>query len=139
MSNHLTLCDDTFMSRLRSRVEILPYARKLFARGARFEAWESGALIGLIAMYCNDTNTHVAHITNVSVLPDWTRKGIATALLQRCIAQALSVQMISITLTVDRANLAAIKLYENNHFHVDSTANPNHALLDMHLTLQGQR
>ena len=82
----------------------------------RFEAWSEGALVGLLAAYCNDRENGIAYITSVSVLEDWTGQGIAARLLRECVEHAKVSGMRQICLEVASANLPAIKLYENSGF-----------------------
>lgn len=87
----------------------------------RFEAWSGGALIGLVAAYCNDHKTHIACITNVSVLKAWMGKGIAAHLMSRCVEHAKASGMQQITLEVAIDNAPAIRLYKKSGFVSDRT------------------
>lgn len=68
-------------------------------------------MFGLVALYCNDSHSGTAFISNVSVLPDWGSKGIATRLLESALEQARLAGMQEIRLEVDRGNVHAIGLY----------------------------
>ena len=56
------------------------------------------------------------HITNIAVHPDFQRRGVASALLQRILSNAKACRIESCTLEVRRSNLAAQKLYEKYGF-----------------------
>jgi len=116
IAEHLSRCDADFVPPLSSRVEINDYARKIASKATRFEAWSRGTLVGLVVAYCNDQETHVAFITSVSVLHEWTRKGIAARLIDRCIEHAKASGMLQISLEVARHNKQAIRLYEESGF-----------------------
>lgn len=116
IAEHLLRCDADFVEALSERVEIPAYAKKIASKSTRFEAWSSGTLVGLVAAYCDDRETRVAHITNVSVLKEWAGKGIATRLIDHCIAYAKAASMRKIGLEVAATNVSAIKLYEKNQF-----------------------
>ena len=133
IAEHLQSCDADFMPPLRVRVEIREYAQKIASKSTRFEAWSGGALVGLVATYCNDQETRIAHITSVSVLKGWTGKGIAARLLGQCIAHAKAVGMQQISLEVAGDNMPAIKLYEKNGF---VAAKLNDPLVPMKLVLK---
>lgn len=108
---HLRACDTRFMS-LSADADALPaYAKKLASRARRCEAWAGQALVGLVALYCNDSHSRTAFISNVSVLPDWGGKGIATRLLGSATELARLAGMHEIRLEVDRGNVRAIGLY----------------------------
>lgn len=116
ITEHLLSCDADFVPRLSARVNIKAYAKRIAGNAIRIEAWTSGTLIGLVAVYCNDLERGTAYITSVSVLRAWVGKGIATRLVSRCIEQAKASQMKRIGLEVSKENAPAIKLYEKSGF-----------------------
>jgi len=129
---HLSACDADFVPPLSGRIEISDYAKKIASNATRLEAWSGNALIGLVAVYCNDQENGIAFITNVSVLRPWTSKGIATNLMSQCIeyAKALGMQLISLELASN--NISAINLYDKSGF-VVSKANTPFIFMDLHL------
>jgi ribosomal protein S18 acetylase RimI-like enzyme len=116
IADHLRSSDADFVARLSGRVNIDDYAQKIVSNATRFEAWSKGTLIGLVAAYCNDQESRIAHITNVSVLNEWTGKGIAASLIDQCVARAKTAGMRQIGLEVAADNLPAVKLYEKCGF-----------------------
>ena len=116
LTNHLLCCDFDFIQPLSGRTNINDYAIKISSKAARFEAWSSSELVGLVAAYCNDRTTRVAHITSVSVLRGWRCKGVGHTLLDNCIAYARAAGMRQVGLEVAAGNLPAIKLYERHGF-----------------------
>jgi len=111
LAEHLRRCDAAFVPSLSGRVDISAYARKLAARAERFEAWSGGTLVGLVAVYPGDSAQPRAFVTNVSVLPQWQRQGIAGRLMTACVAQAAAQGCRCVELEVDRANRSAMALY----------------------------
>lgn len=124
ISDHLLRCDAYFLPPLSRRVALRDYAQKLALNATRFEAWSSDTLVGIVAVYCNDHETKAAFITNVSVLHEWTGKGIATQLTDQCIAYVAAAGMDVISLEVASENGPAIKLYEKCGFVLDRTGAP---------------
>lgn len=124
ITEHLLCCDADFVPTLSERVEIPSYAQKIVNKATRFEAWSNSTLVGLVAAYCNDQETRVAHITSVSVLKEWTGKHIAARLINQCVAHAKATGMRQIGLEVAPANIPAIKLYEKNGFVADKLSEP---------------
>lgn len=124
---HLALCDAQFVPPLHARVDIPAYAAKIVARAHRFEAWSGDTLVGLVAAYVDDAAAR-AFVTNVSVLPAWSGRGVASALLLRCIAHARGARMGEIRLEVDRRNAAAISLYERIGFRHAAGEGPQAAM-----------
>ncbi|KQQ13245.1 hypothetical protein ASF53_13785 [Methylobacterium sp. Leaf123] len=112
---HLTLCAHAFSPPLDRRVTIPDYAAKLATRAERFEAWDGSALIGLVAVYCNDPARDAAYVTSVSVVPERTRAGIGHRLLSAAIAHARGLGFKRIALDVDR-EAPALALYRRLGF-----------------------
>lgn len=116
IAEHLLRCDADFLPPLSSRVEIKGYAKKIASKATRLEAWSDGALVGLVAVYCDDQETGIAYITSISVLREWTRKGIAAHLMSQCVKHSTASGMHQLSLEVATNNLPAIKLYEKCGF-----------------------
>jgi ribosomal protein S18 acetylase RimI-like enzyme len=118
IADHLAKADDAFIPPLSDRVEINDYAKRIADRAERFEAWAGGILVGLVAAYCNDTANRTAYVTSVSVIPEYQRRGIATRLVDACIAFAKDRQFRRVALEVDQDNQPAVELYEAHGFRV---------------------
>lgn len=118
IERHLAACDARFVPPLSSRVQLDDYAVKLALRATRFEAWADDALVGLVALYCNDTDTRVAHVSNVSVASGWHGRGLASNLMARSLLHARDLGMRKVRLEVGAANQVAIRLYEKFGFQV---------------------
>ena len=112
---HFLGCDAAFLDALRARTHLPDYASKLHARALRFEAWSGQQLAGLLAAY-HDNNTRTAYISNVSVLSEYCRQGIASQMLALCLAQVRHLGLRDITLEVACDNQAAIALYRRHGF-----------------------
>jgi ribosomal protein S18 acetylase RimI-like enzyme len=130
---HLLHCDEVFVLRLGARVDIGDYARKISCKAQCFEAWKSVELVGLVAAYCNVPDKDVAFITTVSVLPAWQGKGIASRLLENCIAHVHKLGFAQIELEVGSGNGVATALYDKHGF---STAEDKGGMLRMTLDLE---
>lgn len=124
IAEHLACCDADFVPPLSGRVEINDYAKKIASKATRFEAWSGDTMVGLVAAYCNDQEQRIAYITSVSVLRQWTGKGIAMNLVKRFIAHAKASGMRQINLEVASDNEAAINLYEKSGFVVGKANAP---------------
>lgn len=116
IARHLARADAQFNPPLSSRVDLAAYAEKIFQNASRMEAWADTELVGLVATYCNDPERIAAYITNVSVLADWTGKGLGLDLLKRSVSHTHSCGLLQIQLEVARANAAAVHLYEKAGF-----------------------
>jgi ribosomal protein S18 acetylase RimI-like enzyme len=108
---HLLACASAFRPPLDSRVSIPAYSAKLASRATRHEAWAGSALVGLVATYHGDANQTAAFITNVSVHPDFQRRGIARRLIADAVRTASDVGMVSVDLEVDPSSTPALELY----------------------------
>jgi ribosomal protein S18 acetylase RimI-like enzyme len=116
LANHLLLCDANFVPPLSSRVEISEYAHKIFVKAIRFEAWAEGSLVGLVAMYCNDTSHRFAYITTVSVLQGSQGNRIASRLMEQCLRYLREFGCEYVELEVDKENGRAIHMYGRHGF-----------------------
>ena len=124
IADHLSCCDADFVPPLSGRVEITGYANKIVSGATRFEAWSGGALVGLVAVYCNDLENCIAYITSASVLKAWTGKGIAARLVGQCVEHAKASGMRRISLEVASRNTPAIRMYEKNGFAAGKASAP---------------
>jgi ribosomal protein S18 acetylase RimI-like enzyme len=113
---HLQLCNESFVPPLDQKVNLAEYARKIFEKSITFEAWHDHKLVGLIAAYFNDVAKQDGYITSVSVIPAYKGKGIASALMKRCIEFARQQHFRHITLEVHEKNDQAIQLYKKFNF-----------------------
>jgi ribosomal protein S18 acetylase RimI-like enzyme len=126
---HLKACDKNFIPALSNRVDLGSYSKKLFEKAVTFEAWEKKNLVGLLAIYLNDEENEIAYITNVSLLVQYSGKGIAMELMRHCIEFSRGNKFKKIILEVNKKNKDAIRLYEKFNFEVYDTK-------DEHLLMQ---
>jgi GNAT superfamily N-acetyltransferase/SAM-dependent methyltransferase len=118
ITRHLLACDIPFLQSLKQRVEINDYAQKIHLNADRFEAWHRGELVGLLAVYSNSQDKSDAFLTSISVLPFWQKKGIASYLLDKCIASVSLLGFNRLELEVSLYNNAAKALYEKHGFYL---------------------
>ena len=105
-----------FSPRLSLKVDIGDYSRKISAKAQTFEAWFGDTLVGLVAAYLNDSRARSGFITNVSVAKAFMGRGIASALLDRCLDRSRQEGMEVIGLEVSMESREAIRLYEKLGF-----------------------
>jgi ribosomal protein S18 acetylase RimI-like enzyme len=72
--------------------------------------------VGLVAAYMNDIRTRTGFITSVTVAKAFMGRGIATALLDRCLDRSRQEGMQVIGLEVSTESREAIRLYEKLGF-----------------------
>src|SRR4051795_2001078 len=108
---HLTRCDADFTPPLSARLDLGDYAAKLAERAARFEAWDGGQLVGLVAAYVTP-GAPEAFISNVSVVSELRGHGVAAALVADCIDRARGSGAATLRLEVATADRAAGQFYE---------------------------
>jgi ribosomal protein S18 acetylase RimI-like enzyme len=113
---HLIDCEGNFTPPLNQKVEISLYANKIFNKSVTFEAWSNGTLVGLVASYFNSSEGQHAFITNVSVIKEYGKKGIASELMSRCIKYATKHNFKRITLEVFNENKELINFYKKFSF-----------------------
>ena len=83
IQQHLITCSNTFIPSLDSYVDINDYSKKIFEQATLFSKFDGDKLVGLVAVYDNPTEKF-GWVTNVSVDPNYSRKGIASKLLNEC-------------------------------------------------------
>ena len=115
VQQHLITCSNTFVPSLDSYVNINEYSKKIFEQAILFTKFDGDKLVGLVAAYDNPTE-QFGWITNVSVDPEYSGKGIATELLNRCYKYFETKKYFSIFLEVFVNNDKAIKLYIKQGF-----------------------
>ncbi|MCC7328069.1 MAG: GNAT family N-acetyltransferase [Burkholderiales bacterium] len=114
---HLGACDGHFVPPLRARVNIDEYARKLAERSLTIEAWHDEVLVGLVAAYVSATGDS-CFVSNVSVLPEFKGRGIASTLLANLDRHPACANVRSIQLEVSKGSVDGIRLYERFGFQV---------------------
>jgi ribosomal protein S18 acetylase RimI-like enzyme len=132
LAEFLSSSERDFTDSLRTRIEIDSYAQKIFCYAVRFETWDDATLVGMVALYCNDTIHRKAFITSVSVRAGWERRGIAGRLLTQSVEYAATCGMKEIQLEVATRNSAAVRLYRKHGF-IEMHATP--LLMTMQLRL----
>ena len=115
--SHLSGCDRRFSPPLSDRVDIGEYSKKLRLNAVTFEAWNGESLVGMVAAYV-DTRARSCFITNTSVLPGFSRRGVAAKLLAACLARARAEQVDTVSLEVSQDSHPAIRLYTKFGFQV---------------------
>ena len=115
--SHLSGCDARFSPPLSDRVDIGEYSRKLRLNAITFEAWNGESLVGMVAAYI-DTRARSCFITNTSVSPEFSRRGVAAKLLAACLARARAEQVETVSLEVSEDSRPAIRLYAKFGFQV---------------------
>lgn len=115
IENHLVKCSESFVPPLSEYVNISEYAKKIFKNAILFTEVHKSEVIGLLAVYDNTNEKH-GWITNVSVIPKFHKKGIATKLLLKCITffKFKAYKTIFLEVFIDNEN--AIDLYLKNNF-----------------------
>lgn len=113
---HLLCCNNKFVPKLSTKVNIKQYAQKLREKAMSFECWDNNKLIGFIGIYFNQKELGVAFISNLSVYESYSGKGIASQLLTNCIDYATLSGFKQIQLEVNSNNLVALNFYKKHKF-----------------------
>ena len=115
--SHLSGCDRRFSPPLSDRVDIGEYSKKLRLNAVTFEAWNGESMVGLVAAYI-DTGERSCFITNTSVSPEFSRRGVAARLLAACLERARAEDVETVSLEVSKDSHPAIRLYTKFGFQV---------------------
>lgn len=82
--------------------------------------YSSGQCAGFVSFYCNDPSRKLAFITLVLIAPEFRGKGLANLLIDYTLEFCKKNGFKKCELEVREDNLAAIKLYQNCGFKVES-------------------
>ena len=115
VQQHLITCSNTFVPSLDSYVNVNEYSKKIFEQAILFTKFDGDKLVGLVAAYDNPTE-QFGWITNVSVDPEYSGKGIASKLLNKCYKHFENKRYFHIFLEVFLDNKKAINLYFKQGF-----------------------
>lgn len=114
---HLRIASPSFLPPLEGRVDIEKYSNKLLVYSQREEAYYDGKLVGIVAYYCKK-GSQEAFISNVSVLPDFKGKGIASLLLNNMKVFLSKMGVHKVEMEVANSN-DIIEFYRKNGFDLD--------------------
>jgi ribosomal protein S18 acetylase RimI-like enzyme len=112
----LTACERDFSPPLSERQDIPTYAERICQRAERFEHWDAGLLVGLVAMYCVTPQGAPAFITNVSVRGEHRGRGLGGRLLGAALDHGRDCGFTHVALEVDAGATAARELYRKHGF-----------------------
>ncbi len=118
IENILRLCDEDFIPKLSSRVNISDYALKLLKHAEIISLLNGEGIFGMIAIYCNDFEKKIGYISSFCLLRKYRGKGIAQKLLRESILYSKRKGMKKIRLEVNPKNLPAINLYKQFDFYI---------------------
>lgn len=113
---HFQKCDTQFEPPLSDRVSLKEYSQKLNKYSVTFEAWNTSELIGLISVYLNDIKLGVGFISNVSVLIEYEKMGIASRLIKMVKNYAIDLNFSELSLEVNNENIEGIDFYLKHGF-----------------------
>lgn len=82
-------------------------------KGVCYGAFEGETLAGYVAL---EWVLDEGSLTDIAVLPNFRRKGIAKLLMNELVAKARTMKLQFVTLEVRQSNTPAIKLYESYGF-----------------------
>lgn len=110
------LCDEDFIPKLSTRVNIENYCKKLFNKADIISLHLNEKLIGILAIYNNDFINKTAFISSVCIPREYRGQGFGKVLLLKAIEIAKEKKFMNIKLEVGKKNLPALKLYKDFGF-----------------------
>lgn len=102
---------------LSDRVDLMSYSKKL-CKLATCIVIKEKEIVGLSAVYCNDSDKKIAFLTLIGVDKLLRRNGFATKLLDKSLQIAITKNMTRLALEVHRENTPALRFYEKYGFKV---------------------
>jgi len=125
--DHFEACDNSYLSALKKKVDILEYSIKLQNNATNIFEMIDEKVIGLLAYYLDPTGKY-CFITNLSVIKHAEGSGFGTKLLNRLKARSVEENWLELTLKVDQNNLAALNFYKNRGFVIDVLENDQYVM-----------
>ena len=110
------------------------YANKMCNKGTVAYFEKDGIVQAMVIGYTDNMINNMSYITQVYVLPEYRKKGLASLLLDEYINYCKDKNIDGIWLTTQKDNYSAKKLYENKNFCFDNEYN-NELLVKMVLDL----
>ncbi len=117
---HFQKCDSQFIPALSERVNLKNYAKKLCENAELFEAWHEFELVGVFSVYLNNKESKIGFISNVSVLTNYVKKGLASQLLKQVVSKTIKLDFLELMLEVHSINNKAIMFYTKYGFKIIS-------------------
>lgn len=116
LTQYLREVDKDFEIPLSNKTDLEIYAAKLLTHGIVLVSLDRGHFNGMLAGYCNDTNSGNATITLLSVNKFSRGQGISHQLISKMIDSCREAGMRKIL--VDSVNPIAISSYQSSGFHI---------------------
>jgi GNAT superfamily N-acetyltransferase len=113
---HLEKCSKNFYPPLFTYVDISVYSIKIVNNAETVEIWHENILIGLVAIYLNDSKFEHAFITNISVDENFQGIGLSKKMLDLALQKAKNLGFKYVSLDVSLENEKAINLYKSRAF-----------------------
>lgn len=110
-------CDDDFIPRLSSRVNVSEYCKKLLDNAEIIGIYVNHNLVGVVAMYCNNIISKEAFISSICISKNFRGLGYGKILLKEALSMAKSKKFTKVLLEVGKNNFPAISLYTRFGFY----------------------
>ena len=112
----LNVISEAFTPPLIEKIpDLTNYAKKLYCNAEVYTVGD-GNFLGFIAFYANDSNSKIAYITLISVLPYAQKRGLGKTLLNLCIDISKVKGMSSLKIEVNKDNEKALHFYNKYGF-----------------------
>jgi len=112
----------SFIEGIVANQNLEEYIFKLCQKAQRYELWNNGELVGLLAIYRNEVVKEI-YITSISISEDFQGSGYGKKLFEKMLAEIGRDQIQSITLEVRGDNQKALDFYNSLNFVIKSTQN----------------
>lgn len=119
----------TEFSSLKSRVDLNQYSQKLAEHSYTVLLKDENRVLGVAAMYINDSENKAAFITLIGIRSQFQKSGYGSILLQHCIEKAVEAGMKKIRLEVDNDNPKVRDFYDRNGFQFENTSDRDSTFL----------
>ena len=108
--------ENLFVPPFSGRLDLKSYSKKLHKYAVHFCAFDYNRLVGLIACYFNDPTKKIAFISSGSVVKEFQKMGIFSALLSLVRNYGVLNQFNNLQLEVFSENQNAIRIFQKLGF-----------------------
>lgn len=112
----------TEFSSLKSRVDLNQYSQKLAEHSYTVLLKDENRVLGVAAMYINDSENKAAFITLIGIRSQFQKSGYGSILLQHCIEKAVETGMkkfdLRLIMTTPKHEISMIEMGFNLRIHL---------------------
>ena len=101
-------------------VDLDKYSEKIFSNAITIAIYDENTILGFASFYCNNLDTKIAFLAQISVKSEYESNGYGTMLLKECEKISKEKGMTRFKLEVYNDNISGIIFYKKNGYSYES-------------------